>query len=208
MGPAGGIPVPGGGRSARRVAGRVAARGEGVEADRRSVVAAIARHQGLSGQQSHPVSLVRYHAESGDAGPAGGGRSCASRNCRRCCSRMGPCCAIRSRVRSRSGSAGRSRPPWSCTTWRLSAPGRPGSRPRSTAPPRGCARCCSIATRPGGQAGSSSRIENYLGFPNGLSGSDLTRRALAQAAAARRGVPRAARSDGAYRSTKATSGSR
>jgi thioredoxin reductase (NADPH) len=34
---------------------------------------------------------------------------------------------------------------------------------------------------PGGQAGTSSRIENYLGFPAGLSGSDLTRRALAQA---------------------------
>ena len=34
---------------------------------------------------------------------------------------------------------------------------------------------------PGGQAGLSSRIENYLGFPSGLSGSDLTRRALAQA---------------------------
>ncbi|MBV8494901.1 MAG: FAD-dependent oxidoreductase [Acidobacteriaceae bacterium] len=34
---------------------------------------------------------------------------------------------------------------------------------------------------PGGQAGSSSRIENYLGFPTGVSGSDLTRRALAQA---------------------------
>ncbi|MEN0006647.1 MAG: FAD-dependent oxidoreductase, partial [Bacteroidota bacterium] len=34
---------------------------------------------------------------------------------------------------------------------------------------------------PGGQAGTSSRIENYLGFPNGLSGSDLTRRALTQA---------------------------
>ena len=34
---------------------------------------------------------------------------------------------------------------------------------------------------PGGQAGTSSRIENYLGFPNGLSGSDLTRRAIAQA---------------------------
>ena len=33
---------------------------------------------------------------------------------------------------------------------------------------------------PGGQAGSSSRIENYLGFPNGLSGSELTRRAMAQ----------------------------
>jgi thioredoxin reductase (NADPH) len=34
---------------------------------------------------------------------------------------------------------------------------------------------------PGGQAGQSSRIENYLGFPAGLSGSDLTRRATDQA---------------------------
>jgi thioredoxin reductase (NADPH) len=34
---------------------------------------------------------------------------------------------------------------------------------------------------PGGQVGSSSRIENYLGFPNGLSGSDLARRASTQA---------------------------
>jgi len=34
---------------------------------------------------------------------------------------------------------------------------------------------------PGGQAGTSSRIENYLGFPAGLSGSELTRRAMTQA---------------------------
>ncbi|MBW4470145.1 MAG: FAD-dependent oxidoreductase [Stenomitos rutilans HA7619-LM2] len=34
---------------------------------------------------------------------------------------------------------------------------------------------------PGGQAGSSSRIENYLGFPVGLSGADLARRAVTQA---------------------------
>jgi thioredoxin reductase (NADPH) len=34
---------------------------------------------------------------------------------------------------------------------------------------------------PGGQAGTSSRIENYLGFPSGLSGSDLARRAVTQA---------------------------
>jgi len=33
----------------------------------------------------------------------------------------------------------------------------------------------------GGQAGTSSRIENYLGFPAGVSGSELTRRALMQA---------------------------
>ncbi|MGD0735449.1 MAG: FAD-dependent oxidoreductase [Terracidiphilus sp.] len=34
---------------------------------------------------------------------------------------------------------------------------------------------------PGGQAGSSSRIENYLGFPSGVTGADLGRRALTQA---------------------------
>lgn len=34
---------------------------------------------------------------------------------------------------------------------------------------------------PGGQAGTSSRIENYLGFPAGLSGGELTHRAVAQA---------------------------
>ena len=34
---------------------------------------------------------------------------------------------------------------------------------------------------PGGQAGQSAAIENYLGFPKGLSGADLTQRAVAQA---------------------------
>jgi thioredoxin reductase (NADPH) len=36
-------------------------------------------------------------------------------------------------------------------------------------------------TAAGGQAGTSSRIENYLGFPNGISGEDLSERALKQA---------------------------
>lgn len=35
-------------------------------------------------------------------------------------------------------------------------------------------------SNPGGQASSSSRIENYLGFPTGLSGAELTRRAITQ----------------------------
>lgn len=34
---------------------------------------------------------------------------------------------------------------------------------------------------PGGQAGSSPRIDNYLGFPNGISGSELAKRAMTQA---------------------------
>jgi len=37
------------------------------------------------------------------------------------------------------------------------------------------------ANAPGGQAGSSSRIENYLGFPTGISGQELASRALVQA---------------------------
>src|SRR5579883_2059820 len=66
---------------------------------------------------------------------------------------------------------------------------------------------------PGGQAGTSSRIENYLGFPSGLSGSDLAYRAVAQAT--RFGVeilsPQEARSvrvEGPYRIIEMADGSR
>ena len=37
------------------------------------------------------------------------------------------------------------------------------------------------SSAPGGQAGSSSRIENYLGFPTGISGQELAARAFTQA---------------------------
>jgi thioredoxin reductase (NADPH) len=65
---------------------------------------------------------------------------------------------------------------------------------------------------PGGQAGMSSRIENYLGFPTGLSGADLARRAVVQAK--RFGVeilaPQEAmsvRTEGSYRIIKLADGS-
>ncbi len=65
---------------------------------------------------------------------------------------------------------------------------------------------------PGGQAGMSSRIENYLGFPTGLSGADLARRAVVQAQ--RFGVeilsPQeavAVRTEGPYRIVKLADGS-
>jgi thioredoxin reductase (NADPH) len=65
---------------------------------------------------------------------------------------------------------------------------------------------------PGGQAGMSSRIENYLGFPSGLSGGDLARRAVVQAR--RFGVeilaPQEAvgvRTEGSYRIIKLADGS-
>jgi thioredoxin reductase (NADPH) len=65
---------------------------------------------------------------------------------------------------------------------------------------------------PGGQAGMSSKIENYLGFPAGLSGGDLTRRAVAQAK--RFGVEILAAEaekicvEGTYRCIELTNGSR
>ncbi|MGA9256559.1 MAG: FAD-dependent oxidoreductase, partial [Candidatus Sulfotelmatobacter sp.] len=63
---------------------------------------------------------------------------------------------------------------------------------------------------PGGQAGMSSRIENYLGFPTGLSGGDLARRAVVQAQ--RFGVEIlsqeavGARAEGSYRIIKLADG--
>ena len=45
------------------------------------------------------------------------------------------------------------------------------------------------STAPGGQAGSSSKIENYLGFPTGITGQALTGRAFTQAEKLRRTVP-------------------
>ena len=65
---------------------------------------------------------------------------------------------------------------------------------------------------PGAQAGMSSRIENYLGFPSGLSGGDLARRAVVQAR--RFGVEILApqtvmgmRTEGSYRIIKLADGS-
>ena len=58
---------------------------------------------------------------------------------------------------------------------------RPGSARRCTAPPRDCAPCWSSAPRPAARPGQSSRIENYLGFPDGVSGAQLTDRARRQA---------------------------
>jgi thioredoxin reductase (NADPH) len=63
---------------------------------------------------------------------------------------------------------------------------------------------------PGGQAGSSSRIENYLGFPSGVTGAELGRRAHTQASrfGAEFLFQRAAglRTDGQYRFVKLTDG--
>ena len=62
-----------------------------------------------------------------------------------------------------------------------SAPARRGSPRRCTRPPRDSTSSSLERLATGGQAGTSSRIENYLGFPAGISGAELTRNALLQA---------------------------
>ena len=66
-------------------------------------------------------------------------------------------------------------------TWPWWARARPAWRPRSMRLPKGCRCWCSMQRAFGGQAGASARIENYLGFPTGISGQALAGRAFNQA---------------------------
>ena len=67
------------------------------------------------------------------------------------------------------------------TTWSSSAAGPAGLAAAVYGASEGLRTVMVEREAPGGQAGQSSRIENYLGFPAGLSGSDLARRATDQA---------------------------
>lgn len=63
----------------------------------------------------------------------------------------------------------------------LRGQGRPGSRRRYMLRQRGLKTIVLEPLAPGGQAGTSSKIENYLGFPTGISGQALAGRAHIQA---------------------------
>ncbi len=78
---------------------------------------------------------------------------------------------------------------------------RRGWRPRSTAPRRGWRPWCSSAPQPAGRPARSMRIENYLGFPTGITGSELADRAVLQANrfGARLSVPSSGREPGLRR---------
>ena len=72
------------------------------------------------------------------------------------------------------------------TTSSSSAAARPGWARRVYGASEGLRTVLVERTATGGQAGQSSRIENYLGFPDGVSGAQLTDRARRQAAEVRR----------------------
>ena len=89
---------------------------------------------------------------------------------RRSRSRTARCSSIRRRPSSHRPAASRSSSRQTMPTSSWSAPARLDWGPRCTGPRRASVRPCSTAAASAGQAGSSSLIRNYLGFPRGLGG--------------------------------------
>ena len=92
----------------------------------------------------------------------------------------------RNRAGARDRHDRRPRHRTSSTTSRWSAAVRPGLRPRSMRRPKGLSVAVLDARAFGGQAGASARIENYLGFPTGISGQALAGARLQPGAEIRR----------------------
>ena len=122
-----------------------------------------------------PATLAGHEPRGERRGDRADRAGSVTTSCRWCGCPAAPSCAIRRparcRGRSASGSSSRRARRSTCSS---SAAARPGSARPSTAPPRGSTRSSSRAAALGGQAGTSRRIENYLGFPAGISGSELT----------------------------------
>ncbi len=182
VGSARGTPLPGGRRSARRLAGRVSARGEGTAAGRTPVVAAIARDQGLPGEQSHSVSLARRRAGPGRARRCWRRPALRPTSCRRCSSRTGA--VLRNpEPRQVAERLGRSlSAAFDVYDLVIVGAGPAGLAAAVYGASEGLADPAARSARArADRRARSSRIENYLGFPAGVSGSELTRRAVTQA---------------------------
>ena len=123
---------------------------------------------------SWPATCVPYRwldveRDAAEAAPllqAAGLTATARRACRSCCWRTARRFARRTIARGRPARrhqpAGDARASTTSSSW---AAARPGWRRRSTARPRACETALVERVATGGQAGQSSRIENYLGFP-------------------------------------------
>ena len=115
------------------------------------------------------------------AATCGGARSRSSRPCRSSSSRTAAPCAIRSTrdIAERVGLQTRAALPFYDLV--IVGGGPAGLAAAVYGASEGLKTILIEREAPGGQAGTTSRIENYLGFPAGLTGGDLARRALAQA---------------------------
>ena len=133
-------------------------------------------------RNGHPYTYLDLDRDDERAGAA---RSISRRHQRgpgRDLPRLRPCCAIRRTSSSRTASASTKR--WTArtfATWSSSARDRRGSPPRCMRRRRDSTSSCSRRARRAAKPASSSRIENYLGFPTGISGQELAGRAYTQA---------------------------
>ena len=182
VGPAAGTAVPG----ARRPAGRLGAREPGGDLAGAGGGAPLVRPQ-LRGEdlprpQPRAVPVARRGARRG--GPPAG-RPRRRRRVRRCrsCSCPTARCSGRPTTREVAEALGlRTRAEQPLYDLCIVGSGPAGLAAAVYAASEGLRTVVVERDAPGGQAGQSASIENYLGFPKGLSGADLTHRAVAQAA--------------------------
>ena len=133
----------------------------------------------VPGPQPRAVPVARARARRRGAAPARAVRRAPATNCRWCCCPTAPSLhgAGPARHRRRAGPAHQRRVR-RCTTSSSSAPGPAGLAAAVYGASEGLRTAVIERDAPGGQAAQSARIENYLGFPNGLSGADLSHRAV------------------------------
>ena len=170
------------------------ARGEGAAARRAPVVAALARHQGLPGRATSSriagstSTAIRTRARCSTR-PASACRRAAGAVLRG----RRPCCATRSRGRWPNASADRSSAAFDVYDLVIVGAGPAGLAAAVYGASEGLRTLLLDRHAPGGQAGTSSRIENYLGFPDRRQRQRTDAPRAGAGAAPRRGVPRAAR---------------
>src|SRR5690606_27461301 len=177
VGPAGGAPLPGDRRPARRLARRVPALVHRRHAGGPPLLGARPRAQGVPGPQPGALPLARRGALAGGGGAAApGGRRLPLLLLPDGSALERPTVAD---VAARIGL--RSTPELQLYALVIVGAGPAGLAAAVYAASEGLSTLLLERHSPGGQAGMSSRIENYLGFPSGLSGAELSRRAAAQA---------------------------
>ncbi len=149
---------------------------------RAPLVRAQPRDQDVPGPQPRALPLVRRRARRRGASGCATSPRRPRPTCRSCSSPTATRSARRRRSTSpaRSGCAPRAQQPLYDVC--IVGGGPAGLAAAVYAASEGLSTVVVEREAPGGQAGQSAAIENYLGFPKGLTGSDLTQRAIAQVA--------------------------
>ena len=151
----------------------------GDQADRLALLGRDPPAARVSRPQPHAAPVDRPRGGRRGGRPAGEPGRRAGRDAGRDRRATARSCATRATPSwaGRSASASSGAPPRAVRRDRRRRRARPAWRPRSMPPPRDSTSSAVEAVAPGGQAGTSARIENYLGFPAGVSGSELAQRA-------------------------------